>query len=737
MSGPGNEPAPLADLLEDLCRRWRRGERAPVEEYLQRWPALRDNSEAVLSLLAAEVDCRKERGEDPGAAEYNARFPQFVAQVREVFARRPPSAGANADVTTKPYPDPPTPPPMPPPPGAPEVRGYEILAFVDRGGQGEVYKARQLALDRVVALKVLGRGAALDPDQLARFRREARLVASFDHPNIIRIHSLEEFDGGLYLSMEFADGGSLKARLAREGPPPPDEAAHLLLTLAHAVQHAHGKGVVHRDLKPSNILFTGKGAPKVADFGLAKSLDGDRTGLTDTHAVMGTVGYMAPEQAAGRSRDVGPATDVYALGAILYELLTGRPPFVGESWLETLDQIRFAPAVPPSRRRPGLPPALEQICLTCLAKEPADRYPSSAALAEDLGRFLAGGSVEGVPRTLLDETLPEAGAAAGAGYPVIPGYEILGELGRGGMGKVYKARQISLRRLVALKLIRDEGRGAARWRRLFRGEAWALARLNHPNIVQAYDLGEHEGLIYVAMEFMPGGSLAGVIHRVGQLPPRKAAELVEPVAWAAEFFHSRGLIHRDLKPANILLAPAGPGGSVSAAEKEYGTPKITDFGLVRHFGVPGPGAEDPGGGFDDGPDNALTMVGEVVGTPAYMSPEQASGRHADTGPPSDVWSLGVILYELLTGRGPFLGGTAVESILRVLQEEPPPPRGLRPEVPRDLEAVCLKCLKKDAGQRYASGGGLAADLRAFLDRSVVGPRPPRPLWRRVLFWRGA
>ena len=735
MAAPGDDPNRLTEFLEDLRKHWRCGERAGVEEYLRRCPALRDNPEAVLALLAAEVDCRRERGETPTRAEFHARFPDHEAQVRQAFDRGRPPAGA--DVPTRTFPDSPTSPTAPPSPGAPEVRGYEILAFVDRGGQGEVYKARDVSLDRVVALKILGPAATSHPDHLTRFRREARLAAHLDHPNIIQIHSLEEAGGRLLISMEFAEGGSLKARLVRGGPPHPEDAARLLLALARAVQHAHDKGVVHRDLKPSNILFDRDGAPKVADFGLAKSLDGDRTDLTDTHAVMGTAGYMAPEQAAGRSRDVGPATDVYALGAILYEVLTGRPPFTGESWLETLDRVRFSPAVPPYRRRQGVPPALEQICMTCLAKEPADRYPSAAALAEDLGRFLGALPVAGVPRTLLDETLTDPVGPARPDHPVIPGYEILEELARGGMGKVYKARQISLRRLVALKLIRDEGRDAARWRRLFRGEAWALARLNHPNIVQVYDLGEHEGVIYVAMEYVAGGSLADVIHRAGPLPPRHAAELLEPVAWAAEFFHLRDLIHRDLKPANVLLAPAGPGGSVSAAEREYGTPKITDFGLSRRVGKNDVGADGPGDGPADGADAAVTMAGEVVGTPAYMSPEQAYGRHTDTGPPADVWALGVLLYELLTGRRPFTGGSAIESIRQVLQDAPPPPRALRPEIPRDLEAVCLKCLNKDPGKRYASGGGLAAELRTFLDGRAAGAESRGSLWRKVLFWRGA
>jgi serine/threonine protein kinase len=335
--------------------------------------------------------------------------------------------------------------------------------------------------------------------------------------------------------MEIAEGGSLKHRLA-SGPLAAPDAATLLLTLARAIDHAHHLGVVHRDLKPSNVLFSRDGLPKVADFGLAKRIDQESTEVTRPHTVMGTASYMAPEQAAGKLKQIGPATDVWALGAILYECLTGRPPFAGESWLDTLDQVRFQPATPPSQLRSGIPADLETICLRCLNKSAANRYSSARLLADDLQRYLSGRPLETAASTITepatlpsaepgdalpvsyspdgpataDSTVEHSSAQRGSAFPRIPGYEVLEELGRGGMGVVYKARQLSLNRLVALKTILGQGEGAARWRRL-RQEAHLLAELNHPHIVQIFDLGEHDGLVYIAMEYVPGDTLQGVV----------------------------------------------------------------------------------------------------------------------------------------------------------------------------------------------------------------------------------
>jgi hypothetical protein len=273
----------------------------------------------------------------------------------------------------------------------PVIDGYDIGEILGRGGMGLVFKARQKALKRDVALKIVVSGAHAGAEERARFRTEAEAVARLGHPGIVQIYEVGEQAGCPYLALEFVGGGSLAQQL--DGTPmAPRRAAELVRNLAQAVQHAHEQGIVHRDLKPANVLLTQAGNPKIADFGLAKLLDVER-GHTHTGAVLGSPSYMAPEQAAGKVRAIGPATDVYALGAILYELLTGRPPFVGASLLETLDQVRAHDPAPPHVLQPRVPADLATICLKCLEKNAADRYPTAAALASDLDRFLRGEAI--------------------------------------------------------------------------------------------------------------------------------------------------------------------------------------------------------------------------------------------------------------------------------------------------------------------------------------------------------
>jgi hypothetical protein len=273
------------------------------------------------------------------------------------------------------------------PPVAAKVPGYEILDELGRGAMGVVYRAWQVTLNRAVALKMILSGGHASGDELARFRREAESLGELTHSNILQVYEVGEQDGLPYFSMEFCPGGSLDRRLAAK-PLPGREAAGLVLTLARAVQAAHERGIVHRDLKPANVLLAADGTPKVSDFGLAKRLG--QQGRTASGAVMGTPSYMAPEQASGKGKEIGPAADVYALGAILYECLTGRPPFLAATPLETILQVIVEDPAPPRSVQPAAPRDLETICLKCLQKEPPRRYASAAALADDLRRYLDG-----------------------------------------------------------------------------------------------------------------------------------------------------------------------------------------------------------------------------------------------------------------------------------------------------------------------------------------------------------
>lgn len=272
--------------------------------------------------------------------------------------------------------------------------------------------------------------------------------------------------------------------------------------------------------------------------------------------------------------------------------------------------------------------------------------------------------------------------------PVIPGYEVLSLLGKGGMGVVYKVRQRGLGRIVALKMILHAEYAGAQERQRFQAEAEAVARLQHANIVQIHEVGEHRGLPYFSLEFCGGGSLADKFGGT-PLPPKEAAALVQKLALAMQAAHEKGILHRDLKPANILLT-------------EDGTPKVTDFGLAKRLGAV-----------------TQTQSGAVMGTPSYMAPEQAGGKRKEIGPATDVYALGAILYELLTGRPPFKAGTSLDTILQVLEHQPAPPRLLNANINRELETICLKCLEKDPRHRYPSAKALAEDLQRYLNGEAI------------------
>ena len=281
--------------------------------------------------------------------------------------------------------------------------GYDLLEVLGEGGMGVVYQARQVGLNRLVALKVILGGRRAGPKDLIRFLAEAEAVASIKHPNVVQVHEYGEADGRPFLAMEYLPGGSLADRLKREGRLAPIEAAGLVARLARAVQAAHDQGIVHRDLKPANILFDAEREPKVTDFGLAKRSTGND--LTQTQAVMGTPAYMSPEQAQGKTKFVGPPADVYALGVILYECLAGRRPFHDDDTHVLLRQVIEDEPKPPTRHVAGLPRDLELIALKCLSKDQADRYPTAGALAQDLGRFVAGEPVTVRAARLVERTL--------------------------------------------------------------------------------------------------------------------------------------------------------------------------------------------------------------------------------------------------------------------------------------------------------------------------------------------
>jgi tetratricopeptide (TPR) repeat protein/tRNA A-37 threonylcarbamoyl transferase component Bud32 len=369
------------------------GQHPRIEDYLSRLDEEDDRRVALEELLLLEFEYRRERGDAPRVEEYEARFPQVVEFVASTIRRR-----LREETVSQPIND------------TPSVRraqlpvvddsgtivgDYELIEKVGEGGMGVVYKARQRRLNRVVALKMMRGGPSATAEDVKRFRGEAMAAANLRHPGIVTIHEVGEHNGIHFISMEFVEGQSLSERL-RESAIPPQRAAMLVEAVAEAVQFAHGRGVLHRDLKPSNILLDPNDRPRVVDFGLAKRVESDSE-LTRTGQILGTPSYMPPEQAGGKPETVDARGDVYSLGALLYELLTGRPPFRGATAWETIRQVVETEPVSPRVLDATIPKDLETISLKCLDKRPEGRYTTAGALAEDLQRFQRGEPITARP----------------------------------------------------------------------------------------------------------------------------------------------------------------------------------------------------------------------------------------------------------------------------------------------------------------------------------------------------
>ena len=385
--------APLSQALrtDRLCDRfeasWKAGTRPKIDDFLAEVPPT-ESADLLRELLILDLQYRRRLGESPTLEQYRADCPAVAFDsLAALFAEASPATSSSPAGLTLEYS------PSDAPPSAAEVPrvrclgDYELIEEIARGGMGVVYKARQISLNRVVAVKMILAGQLASKADHDRFHSEAEAAALLDHANIVPIFEVGEHEGQHYFSMGHVDGQSLATRLA-EGPLPPKEAAELVATVAEAVEYAHRKGVIHRDLKPSNILIDGKGRPRVTDFGLAKRVGG--SDLTSTGEILGTPSYMPPEQAAGQIRAVGPAADVYALGAVLYAALTGRPPFQAATPVETLKQVIEREPVALRQLSPGLPRDLETIVLKCLNKNPQRRYLSAQGLADDLRRWQDG-----------------------------------------------------------------------------------------------------------------------------------------------------------------------------------------------------------------------------------------------------------------------------------------------------------------------------------------------------------
>ena len=624
---------------------WQSGQRPSIEEVLHGVPEV-GRRRLLYDLLALEIDYRRRLGERPAPGEYLQRF----AELHE---------GRLADLLSW-----------------PEVPGYELLEELGRGAIGIVYKARQLDPSRWVAIKMLRDGAFASSAQRQRFVEvEVKAAARLRHPNLVPIYEARSHDRTPWFSMEYAAGGSLDKYLESTGRSlPPRAAAELVHTLAGAVHYLHENQIIHRDLKPGNILLAGDGRPMITDFGLAKLLDA-QIDLTQSEAILGTAGFMAPEQAAGAAKHAGAPADIYALGAILYSALTARPPFCEESYAATIAKVLAEEPVRPTALCPEIPGDLETVCLKCLEKDPARRYDSARALASDLERFLAGEPVTAAAISELDRLIRWAAKAD---------FTVEEILTYGVRDIVCTAVNRYLQQTMVLQVITAAALAEPAEIERFQREAKAIAHLDHPNIVGVRFAGELHGRHYLALEYVEGGSL---IERFGDspAPPRTAVEIVVQLARAMQYAHEHGVLHCALKPSNVLLTPNG-------------VPMITNFGR-RHVVHQR----------DDQQSLPLRRL------PTYTAPEILNGQAADVR--ADVYSLGAILYRLLIGEPPFLANTLAETWEQVRVQTPPALSSRLPGVLPQLDAVCRKCLQKEPESRYASAREFAEALESLLSPS--------------------
>ncbi len=552
-----------------------------------------------------------------------------------------------------------------------QLANYRLDREIGRGGMAVVYAGWDLKLDRPVAVKVINTHYQDTPGYAQRFVQEARAVARWRHENIIHIYYADDEAGLYYFVMEYIEGVDLRHRLAEYAAAhqliPPYEVIRLGRAMANALDFAHSKGVIHRDVKPANVMLGQDGRIVLMDFGLALHVEQGSFG-----EILGSPAYISPEQARSSAQAV-PQSDLYSLGVILYEMLAGVLPFDDPSPATLAVQHMTQPVPSPRQRNPLLNKLTELVLLRALAKEPDERYPTGKALMDALAAALQASPGRD---TLLGQQIDE--------------YRITDYLGRGGMARVYRGLDISLGRPVAIKVIDTPYRTDDDYQARFKQEARAVAQLEHPHIVRLYSFREAEGLLYMAMQYIEGETLAAYLHQHKPLPPERVLAFCRDIGAALDYAHSKGVIHRDVKPGNVMLDGRG-----RAIVMDFGLALLTDLG----------------------------SRGEVFGSPDYISPEQAISS-AHVVPQSDLYALGVMLYEMLSGVLPFTGGEPLDITMMHLSEAPRPPHLVNPDISEAVSAVILKALAKEPGKRYQTGTELTQALQQALNGTPIAAAPP-------------
>jgi eukaryotic-like serine/threonine-protein kinase len=548
---------------------------------------------------------------------------------------------------------------------------YEILAPLAEGGMGAVYRARRIFLGDEVAIKVILADAA-GPGPLERFVRESRACAQLRHPNIVSIFDyLAEDPQRPFLVMELLSGPSLKDELAARGPFSVDEIRRIVPPICSALLLAHSKGIIHRDLKPANIVAhdfgTGGRVHKVVDFGVANvRQQPDDTRLTGSHQFIGTVTYASPEQLTGGSVDA--RSDVYSLGAVVFELLTGRPPYEGPDAMAIVSGHLSKPVPAPSTVRDGLPPWIDIAVARALAKDPADRWPDMAALAA----AIAG------PESSRTPSLRRAGSG------LLATYEVAEELGPGRLGSVvHRGVHRALGHPVAIRMLRGATDRDEAVRARFLREARAL-QFAHPSIIQVRDYGEEGDLVYLVTDYIEGPSMRQVLVESGALPWERLARLVAQLLEAAHVLHRKKGLLCGLSPDIVRLTRDEDGERLM----------ISSAGIWQ--------AQDLLGTLHE---QTLRGMGLADSELRYVAPELLTGRVADVR--SDVFTLGVLIYEMATGVLPFDGSTLPELLGRMLSGGARDPRELQPSLPECAASAVRTALNAVPEQRFESARAFA------------------------------
>ncbi len=723
-----------------------------------------------LDQLAERFLRRLREGERPSVESYAVQHPAFAEQIRQLFpllemleSEPPPGAAASAatlpETATRFQ------------PGAVLVERYEIIELVGRGGMGEVYRARDRALDREVAIKTLLAHRMIEPEALLRFEREAKSLAALSHPNVLIVYDIGRHETGQstgipFVVTEFLRGRNLADCLVST-PFDAERVAAIGEQIAAGLAAAHAQGIVHRDIKPHNVWMQEDGRLKVLDFGLARlqrgAPDEDVLTVTGTGMLPGTAAYMSPEQALGHA--VTTATDVFSLGTLLYELTTRLHPFRSESVYRTMQLIVEHQPPAPSQHSALVPGWLDELILHMLDKDP-QRRPNAAEVRRLLAERRTSPAARGAGHILARVATGEATLAAGLS-PAVSGardgdragvrlgeFDLLSIIGSGGMAVVYRARQAELGREVALKCMRA---GNEKWERRFRREMQALASVKHPHLVEIYSSGAAEGHSYYAMEFIDGADLTAVCQHL----THSDSEQFDEQTWrsaltvASDAVRARERAIHDAPTVVSLRRDDTDGSQLASSDvKLYESPAYVQqivrtmiqiaeaLGALHRAGIVHRDVKpsnimlardgsravliDPGiARLINDADHRLTQTHEVVGTLLYASPEQVLSV-GTLDHRSDIYSVGATLWELLTFRPLFGAGRNLnrkELMHCIEMEEPAPLRPLNRAVTSDLEAIVHKCLEKNPDRRYATSDALAADLQRYLDGKPVQARP--------------